>query len=259
MSLQSENTLHIRTPEGISFSLPLAGPGARLTAWIVDCVAVTIPTLAVLYLIKSIPILGDDLGNGFVILLHFTLNLGYGIALEWWWRGQTLGKYLLSIQVMDVEGMPVRFSQIVLRNLLRAVDMLPYLYLVGGTSIILSPRKQRLGDIAANTVVIHKRKPAPPNWRHAATGKYNSFLQYPHLVARLRQQVDAPVAELALQALLRKDTLEPQRQHELYQQFAEYFREKSAFPPEASFGLSDEQYIRNVVACLYSPASGNAS
>ena len=73
---------------------------------------------------------------------------------EWYWRGQTVGKRVLKLRVMDEQALRLEFSQIVVRNLLRFVDFLPGLYLVGGTACVLSRRFQRLGDLAANTIVV---------------------------------------------------------------------------------------------------------
>ena len=79
---------------------------------------------------------------------------------EWRWRGQTIGKRLLRLRVVDAEGMRLQFNQIVTRNLLRFVDSLPAFYFVGGLACWLSPKCQRLGDIAANTIVIRNPRVA---------------------------------------------------------------------------------------------------
>src|SRR6185503_8817620 len=130
--------------------------------------------------------------------------MGYAILLEWRWRGQTVGKRLLRLRVIDAHGLQLRFAQIVLRNLIRLVDMLPLLYLVGGLTALLTRTGQRLGDLAANTVVIRERQPWQPDFETLATARYNSLLGYPNLAARLRSLTDPEVAAMAIRALARR-------------------------------------------------------
>ena len=129
--------------------------------------------------------------------------------------------------------------------------MLPAFYFVGGVSCWFSTRCQRLGDIAANTIVVRTPKVSEPDLDQLLTGKFNSLRQHPHLAARLRQRVSPGEAATALQALMRRDEFEPAARVALFGQLAEHFHGKVAFPHEAIDGLADEQYIRNVVDVLY--------
>ena len=157
---------------------------------------------------------------------------------------------------MDAEGLRLQFHQVVTRNLLRFVDMLPLFYFVGGITALLNRSCQRLGDIAANTIVIRHPRLFEPDLDQLLAGKYNSLREYPHLEARLRQRVSAAEAGLALQALLRRDQLEPQARVELFSDIADHFRCKAEFPAEATDGITDEQYVRNVVDVLYRTRAG---
>ena len=251
MSVGKTNTLTIRTPEGIEFSFLLAGPVIRFLAWAVDLLVIIAATKMLAVLLGMIGILSQDLAAAASIIGYFIVSIGYGIALEWYWHGQTLGKRLLRLRVNDVNGLQLQFSQIVIRNLLRFVDSLPALYLVGGLTCLLSPRAQRLGDIVANTIVVWNPRVDEPDLDQLLEGKFNSFHQYPHLEARLRHQVSPAEARIALQALLRRDDLEPQSRVALFETIAAHFKSIVSFPTEATDGLSDEQYIRNVVDALY--------
>jgi len=191
--------------------------------------------------------------QGMMPLMQFVLMFGYSIYCEWFWRGQTVGKRVLRLRVIDAQGLRLKFSQIVIRNLLRFVDMLPLFYAVGGVACLLSTRAQRLGDFAANTLVVRIPKLTEPNLDQLMAGKYNSLRDYPHLEARLRQRISATEAAIALQAILRRDLLEPAARLELFEGIANHLRAKVAFPPEATEGLPDEQYVRNVVDSLYRP------
>jgi hypothetical protein len=184
------------------------------------------------------------------IISYFLVSIGYAILCEWHYKGQTVGKRLMSVRVMDVQGLRLQFSQIVIRNLLRFIDSLPACYLVGGLSCLLSPRSQRLGDLAANTIVIREPKITRPDLEQILSHKYNSLRDYPHLVARLRQRTSPQEANIALQALLRRDELDPLSRVELFAQIADHFKKIVAFPQEAIDGITEEQFVRNVVDAL---------
>src|SRR5208282_5919250 len=95
-----------------------------------------------------------NFGFALSVISYFTISIGYGIFFEWSWRGQTVGKKLFRLRVADAEGMRLQFNQIVVRNLLRFVDALPAFYFVGGLTCWLNSKCQRLGDLAANTIVL---------------------------------------------------------------------------------------------------------
>jgi uncharacterized RDD family membrane protein YckC len=247
------NTLLIQTPEGIGFSLLLAGPVTRFLAWTVDVVCVGVLSTAVTAVLGMLGIISLDFARAMLVLAYFVIQIGYGIVLEWFWRGQTVGKRLLRLRVMDMQGLRLQFSQVVIRNLLRFVDILPGFYLVGGLACLLSRRAQRLGDFAANTVVVRHPRVKEPDLDQLLVGKYNSLRDYPHLAGRLQQRVSPTEARVALQALLRRGELEDQARVELFAEIAAHLRSVVEFPPEATEGITDEQYVRNTVDILYRP------
>jgi hypothetical protein len=185
------------------------------------------------------------------LLAIFVIGFGYGMVTEWWWRGQTLGKRMLKLRVVDATGLRLQPTQVIIRNLLRAVDGLPVFYVVGGLVALFSKRHQRLGDLAANTIVVRLPTITEPDLGKIMAGKFNSFRDYPHLEARLRQRVMPAEASIALQALMRRDDFEPSPRVDLFAALAAHFKEIVPFPQEATEGLTDEQYVRNVVESLY--------
>ncbi len=205
MTVDKTNSLTIRTPEGIEFSFRLAGPVTRFLAWSVDLLVILAVNKLLNVFLGVLGIISRDIAMAAGILGYFIVSIGYGIVLEWYWHGQTLGKRLLWLRVTDASGLRLRFSQIVIRNLLRFVDSLPALYLVGGLSCLINRRAQRLGDFVANTIVVWSPRVDEPDLDQLLAGKYNSFRQYPHLEARLRHHVFPAEAQVALQALLRRD------------------------------------------------------
>jgi len=252
MTTDKNHRLVIRTPEGIVFSLVLAGPMSRLLAWAVDMGCIGAATMAMGILLNATQLISVDFAGAATVLTGFVISIGYAIALEWLWRGQTLGKRLCRLRVMDVQGLRLRFSQVVIRNMMRFVDSLPVLYAVGGTACFVSRRAQRLGDVVANTIVVRIPEFADPDLSQLTAGKFNSLRAHPHLCARLRQLASPQEASVAVRALLRRDQLLPDARLELYAAVAGYFRGLVAFPEETIYGITDEQYIRNVVDVLFS-------
>jgi uncharacterized RDD family membrane protein YckC len=263
MSLGKTASLEIRTPEGVSFSLALASPVVRCVAWLFDLLIVGALSIGIAQILGLLAVLFSflpgisqaiaDFARAIQVFLTFAVSVFYGIALEWLWRGQTVGKRLFGLRVVDERGLNLTLRQIVLRNLFRMVDILPSMvYLVGATSCLLSKRCQRLGDIAAGTLVIREVKvPEPAIDQILARTGYNSFAEHPHLEARLRQKSSPEEAQIALDSLLRRDELEPAHRLEVFSAIADHFRAHADFPEDATHGLSDEQYVRNVVDTLY--------
>jgi uncharacterized RDD family membrane protein YckC len=225
-----------------------------LALWI-DLCAVGLASSLVERVLRIFEPFFKDVVGGLLMIVFFALSLGYGIVAEWMWQGQTLGKRVMGIRVMDRDGLPMTAAQIVVRNLLRVVDMMPLFYLLGGGIALTSRYGQRIGDFAANTVVVRATEAVIPDIRQLFAGKFNSLLEHPHLAARLRQRVSAPVAGVALDALLRRDSLDGAARVRIFAGLAGFFRGLVEFPAEAAEGLSDEQYVRNVVEIVFRGAS----
>jgi uncharacterized RDD family membrane protein YckC len=254
---QKKKQLRIRTPEGISFALDLASPLVRFFAWSVDALIIIglglfLQQMIITPIIKASP----DIGTGLYIVVTTVLSLCYAMAMEWFWGGRTLGKRLFRLRVMDSNGFHLQASQVVVRNLLRVIDSLPLLYLVGGAASFFSPLYQRLGDQVAGTVVVKLPKFNSPDLTALGEQKFNSLRAYPHLVARLRQTVTPAEADIALQALRRRDTFDDLERTNLFDQLADHFKAKCNFPEEAVRTISSEQYLRNVVELIYSSGQG---
>ncbi len=158
--------LTIETPEQIALEFPLAGVGSRFLAIAFDTLvqAVLMLSLAAVALVGRwmfAPI-AASLAFGpwtFAILLFlaFVIYSGYFAIFETLWTGQTPGKRLVGLRVIDASGRPVTAYASILRNVLRLVDQLPGFYAIAIVSVLLTDRHQRLGDIAAGTVVVHER------------------------------------------------------------------------------------------------------
>jgi uncharacterized RDD family membrane protein YckC len=244
-------TVLIRTPEGIEFDLPLAGPISRMLAFAVDLAAIAAAGALIARMVAPLQLFSADAARSAMTVLYFTVSLLYGILAEWFWRGQTVGKRLLGLRVVEASGLRLRPSQIIVRNLLRFADLLPGLYLVGGVCCVLSSRRQRLGDIAAGTIVIRTLQLKEPDVDQVLGRKFNSLAEHRHLAARLRQKVPTRVAHLALETIVRRDNIQPAARLALFREFGEYFRNLVPYPAEVVEQLTDEQYVRSTVDVLF--------
>jgi uncharacterized RDD family membrane protein YckC len=163
-----EDRLTIDTPEGVALELTLAGVGSRFSAALIDYLiqfAIVIALGALLYAVGLNPFLGDGFAAAIWTLGIFVLFLGYNIAFEVLNSGRTPGKRLNGLRVVRETGAPVTFAASAVRNVLRIVDILPGMYLVGIGAILATPRNQRLGDLAAGTLVLRERRSLPPETR----------------------------------------------------------------------------------------------
>jgi len=243
--------LDVRTPEGVAFSLPLASPVIRAIALTIDLFLIGAISKLLKTFLESLALVSTDLAESLMLVSQVALVVILLMFLEWVWRGKTLGKRIMGLRVVDERGLNLRPSQIVMRNIFRLVDMLPALFLVGGIASVLSRRCQRLGDLAAGTLVIRESKVAEPDLSALAMESMNSFRGHPQLEARLRQRVSPAEARLALDALMRRNVLDADQRLSVFHRLAEHFREIVEFPSEITLGLSDEQYVRDVVESVF--------
>jgi uncharacterized RDD family membrane protein YckC len=159
--VEFEDRLTIATPEGVDLELTLAGVGSRFASALVDYL------IQGLLLVALTLVYGYGFGGsgGFALavfsLLAFVLVIGYDVAFEVLASGRTPGKRLNGLRVVRESGAPVTFQTSAVRNVLRLVDWLPGTYLVGMIAILVSARNQRLGDLAAGTLVVRERKALP--------------------------------------------------------------------------------------------------
>jgi uncharacterized RDD family membrane protein YckC len=139
-------------------ALQYVGVGRRFLAVLVDLVI-----LGVIDYVISLAFGGAQTGGGsvsvsltgFPALIVALIPVFYYIVLEAV-MGGTLGKMLLGIRVVTVDGSQIGWGASLVRNLLRIIDGLPFAYILGAILIWTSPHKQRLGDRVAHTVVVRR-------------------------------------------------------------------------------------------------------
>ena len=244
--------LTIATPEGVLFRLPLAGPASRLYAMLLDTIIVLAAVNGVGLLIYWIFAKAPGFGVMMVGLAEFAIGFAYSALLEGFWNGQTIGKRLFHLRVIDEAGLPLKIEQAWVRNLMRVFDVLPFAYLMGGISVLSSPLMQRFGDRVAGTLVVRQTPLAVPGEESWTRQKYNSFTEYPAVAVHLRRAATPELASLIQDALRRRNELAPYARREIYRELATYLQsEISPFPDELVERLSDEQYLINASGILF--------
>jgi uncharacterized RDD family membrane protein YckC len=159
------DSLVIETPEQIPLEFPLAGIGSRFLALALDTIFQAIAAVVLVAVAAAIGMNATKMPNreawvkALLVLLWFLLQSGYFAIFEAVWNGQTPGKRLTRLRVIEDSGRPITVYAAVARNLLRIVDSLPVLYGVAIVSALFSAQSKRLGDYVAGTVVV-REKPA---------------------------------------------------------------------------------------------------
>ncbi len=159
--------LIVETSEGMRLRQPLAGAGSRAAAMAFDGFAFVL-AYAVVVLGG---VLATELAGVGTIVPYFLIGAGplvlvaVRVLQQAAWRGQTMGKRLVGLRVLSGDGYPASVFQLVLRDLLLIVDLMVLPAYVDLVLVQLGGRRQRLGDLAANTVVVRElpaRRERPP-------------------------------------------------------------------------------------------------
>ena len=157
-----EDRISVATPEGVTLEVTLAGVGSRFVAGVIDQL---LRWSVLLALVTLLAILEVSIGNGLtgagvvaIIIGVFFVQFGYDVLFETLASGRTPGKRWTGLRVVKKGGTPVGFLASALRNILRIVDSLPGFYLVGILSVMFTANNQRLGDLAAGTIVVRERR-----------------------------------------------------------------------------------------------------
>jgi uncharacterized RDD family membrane protein YckC len=148
-----QNELVIVSPEKTILTYRLAGLGARLSAFLLDTIII-IAIMVGFTVLGAMSFLREATGGAFYIFVMITFPYLYFILFEAYMRGQTPGKVANKIRVRMEDGSPITPIAAVGRNLFLVADLFPGFGFVGITSVLLSERSQRVGDLLARTVVV---------------------------------------------------------------------------------------------------------
>ncbi|MBT8077326.1 MAG: RDD family protein [Gammaproteobacteria bacterium] len=152
--MQLDTTQNLATPEGVELRLPVAGLAPRALAWLVDAL---IKAAVIFTATVTRGVMGGTSFALYLIVLFFLLWF-YNVLFEVFRHGATPGKSAVGIRVVNANGTPVGWTGSLIRNLIRNVDLIPGVYLFGFASLMLTEKFQRLGDLAASTIVVYDTK-----------------------------------------------------------------------------------------------------
>ena len=155
--MEYADRVDISTPEGVDLEVELGGLGSRFVAQVIDTVIQLLVVGALAILLYAI---GSGVAAAVFLVISFLVWFGYDVLFEVLAAGRTPGKRATGLRVVRTGGQPVGFLTSAVRNMVRIVDGPATGYVAGIVSIVASKRNQRLGDMAAGTLVV--REPSPP-------------------------------------------------------------------------------------------------
>jgi uncharacterized RDD family membrane protein YckC len=185
MELNSDQ-LNIDTPELVDIEMPLAGIGSRFIALLVDYLIwgaafLVLGLLSALILpgIKAFSKISEQWAAAIVIFIVFLFNWGYFTLFEAFWNGRTPGKRVARIRVIQRSGRAIGLFESMARNLVRYIDQIPFFYAVGVISMFVTRQHQRLGDLAAGTLVVRDREQETPLWGESGARTFTAQIFAP--------------------------------------------------------------------------------
>jgi uncharacterized RDD family membrane protein YckC len=242
----------VLTTEKVPFSYRVAGLGSRFLAWLVDLfVIVGLDFMGLM--VGSVLVIGrPGLGRALFIVWQFVVLWGYFLFFEWLWHGQTPGKAVLGIRVIQWRGTEINFFQAAVRNLLRFVDSLPVPLplgpgLIGFVVAACNREHRRLGDLAADTLVVHVERKAQPVLA-LADARGDADRQRLALLRQRLSQLDREQKQTLLDLCLRRDQLRVLERARLFQAAAQFFEQRLQLVPDEH--ESAEKFVLQMAAVL---------
>lgn len=251
---QRSDQLSIDTPELVAIEMPLAGLGSRFIAllidtliWFAGLLVLSLLSWAVGPAIFRFNKLSYQWTVALVTLATFLLNWGYFTLFEAFWNGRTPGKRVAHIRVIQRTGRAIGLFESMARNFIRYIDMIPFCYAVGVIAMFSTKQHQRLGDLAAGTLVVRDRVQESPLWGESGTRTFtapaiplSALIPEPHLAVTLPATSVARLSATDLEVLegffARRLDLPDETRRLIGGRIAEAIRAKSGLepPPDTS-------------------------
>ncbi len=249
-------TVRVVTPENVWFTYELAGLGTRIAALAIDGGIMVLVSFGV---VIATAIASAAFG-GWGAMMQFTLLFlvwqGYFLWFEAAGNGQTPGKRLMGIRVIDARGLRITFAQSAVRNLFRLVDALPFFYVVGGVSVLADADGRRLGDFAAGTLVVKAGRSVDPGRVVPAAERQEAEKDF-ELGERVRRVLRTPERDLLGAIALRRERLEERARVALFASASAYFEERLQVKKPES--MSAERFVLKCCALAYLPRERQGS
>ena len=209
---QSSNPEHhaIDTPELVAIEMPLAGIGSRFIALLLDMILWFASLIVLIILFRFLAPalhafnrLSEQWAIAIVIFLIFLFQWGYFTLFEAFWNGQTPGKKIARIRVIQRSGRPIGIIESMARNFIRFIDEIPSFYAVGIVAVFVTRQHQRLGDLAAGTIVVRDRAQESSLWGESGAHEWSprtftaASLSPQNLPLEPHMRVSLPPADIA--------------------------------------------------------------
>ena len=266
---QIDSAFGIVTPENIAFEYQMAGPLRRMPAYVIDLVLralVYIAAFIVLIFTGAITLgeTGALAAYGVMLLMWFALEWFYGGLFETFWNGQTPGKRVLGLRVLTISGEPINGGQAIMRNFLRFADMMPAIpfaayaavfgwdiiepppdavlllrlsptptFLVGFFVPAMNRRWQRLGDLAAGTMVVAEEA----NWLYGLVRIQDQRVAELAMALPPRIDIARNTAKALAMYVERRRFFSPARRQEIAMHLGTPLIERYHLPPVADHDL----------------------
>ncbi len=236
----------ITTPEHVEIRLEPAGAGSRSLAILIDFAITTGLGLVVLYVAAMV--LPGGIALAIYVSASFLLTWGWHVYFEARHAGRSPGKRALRLRVVDARGLPVSLHQALVRNVMRAVDFMPGFYGFAAVATLLDPRRRRLGDLVADTLVIREARPLAWRGQLAAERRYNS-LRTPRVLRLIRHRISLEEREFLLALCVRAEKMTPESRYDLLEEVAAAYRAKLSIDDDEP--ISGENFVRDLTAILF--------
>ncbi|HYV39313.1 MAG TPA: RDD family protein [Gemmataceae bacterium] len=245
---------HVISTEKVPLVYRVAGIGSRFQAWLLDLLILLGLLVPIILIVVTWEAARAGLGFAVAMLLTFVMQWCYFLLFEWLWHGQTPGKRLVGIRVIDFQGSGISLGQAAVRNIVRVVDGLPLLapelppllYGVGFLVAAFNPQQRRMGDLAASTLVVHveTKNTSLVALREGFAGQAPRT----QLMRQRLEQLTRRQKETILDLCLRRDQLRVRERARLFAGVSDYFRQSLDLAPAEH--QSDEKFVLQLAAAL---------
>jgi uncharacterized RDD family membrane protein YckC len=261
----------ILTTENVPFTYRVAGAGSRFLAWCADQIVLLMVLIAGAFISSVIELQSEGAGyeRAFFFIWLLFASLVYYLLWEWLWHGQTPGKWLLGIRVINLRGTNLTLMEALVRNILRFVDWLPLLigvpiqvfawlwggYGLGFAVMCTNRLGRRFGDLAAGTLVVHVEAKAVPlrllQGEAVAANRERETAWRQRLGSLTKEQ-----KQTILDVCLRRDQLRVKDRARLFAAIAQYLQERLQLPRGEH--QSDEKFVQQAAAVLAASSAAPA-
>jgi uncharacterized RDD family membrane protein YckC len=266
---QIDSAFGIVTPENIAFEYQMAGPLRRLPAYLIDVLIRALVFIVACVVLGFAGVItmgeaGAASAQAILLLMWFALEWFYGGLFETFWNGQTPGKRALGLRVLTTAGEPINGGQAILRNFLRLADAAPFIpfsayatvfgfdlfeptgdaillyfisptptFLLGFITPAMNRRWQRLGDLAAGTMVVIEE----PNWLYGLARMQDQRVADLAQALPVRIDIARSTAKALAMYVERRRFFSPARRQEIAMHLGTPLIERYHLPPVSDHDL----------------------